>query len=52
MFIVVFVNFTSLSLLFGLGTVRGVEAVLSDVVLSQFLGIVPTTIMLVNECPD
>lgn len=52
MFIVMFIDFTSLLLLFGLGTVGGVEAVLYGVVLPQFLGNAPATIMLVNECPD
>ena len=52
MFIVMFIDFTSLSLLFSLGTVKGMEAVLYGVVLSQFLSNVPATIMLVNQCPD
>ncbi len=52
MFIVMFIDFTSISLMMKTYYVEGFEALLYGIVLSQIISTVPATIVLSNKCLD
>ncbi len=52
MFIVMFIDFTSISLMMKTYYVEGFEALLYGIVLSQIISNVPATIVLTNKCLD